>query len=303
MVHKNKSGQALLIILLALVTITTVVLSIVSRSVSEVELTNKEEDSLRAFSAAETGIEQALIVGSIGDTVNQDIEVPTSGGSDSVISNYTTTVSGFPEASNQFAYPYELLSGDSGGVWLVTKDGNTILPCSSTAPCFTPSDMRVCWGATGTGANTATTPAIELSFVYEDPPGSFHTSRALYDPYSARTLGANGNKFETATIGSCVIDGETFAFSKQLNSGDFTSLGMPNVAGQIKLMKVRFLYNTTIAHTFGVSTSGVFPSQGKQVSSTGQAGNATRKIEAYLLNPALPSVFDSAIYSGVSVIK
>lgn len=281
-------------------TITTVVLSIASRSVTEVEISNKEEDSLRAFSAAETGIEQALVAGSIGQNIANDLELPTSGGSASVISNYSASVNGFPNNSSEFAYPYDLYSGDSGAVWMVTRNGVTTLPCGSSSPCFTPSDLKVCWGAVGTGANTAQTPALELMFIYENPAGSYHTTKAFLDPYSARRT---TNKFDAATTGSCNIAGESYAFNKQFNSTDLTNLGLPPSAGSVKLMKVRFLYNTLTSHSFGVSSSGLFPSQGKQVSSVGQAGNSKRKIEAYLLNPALPSVFDAAIYSGTDIVK
>jgi len=61
--NKKESGQALLIVLLGMAVILTLVLSIVSRSVTDISLTKKDEESLRAFSAAEAGVEQLLVGG------------------------------------------------------------------------------------------------------------------------------------------------------------------------------------------------------------------------------------------------
>lgn len=299
---KNKSGQALLIILLAMVTITTVVLSIVSRSVSEVEVTNKEEDSLRAFTAAEAGVEEALVTAAIGTNLQESITVPTTGSLTSEISNYSVNVTGYPQTATQYAYPFELLSGDSGTVWL----------CDSTSPCFSPNsqNLTVCWGKRMTYP-AGQSPALELTFVYKVS-GTYYTSRAVFDPDSARRGNATtpGNKFQapTSTNGTCTIAGEQYQFSKsfttqELTTGVASSLGLPITAGDTELMKARLLYNTGTAHSFGVMSNANLPPQGRQVSSVGESGNATRKIEAFLLNPSTPSVFDSAIYSGTRLIK
>jgi Tfp pilus assembly protein PilX len=56
----------LLIVLLAITVILTVVLSVTSRSVTDVTVTTYEEDALRAFSAAEAGVETALLNPAVG---------------------------------------------------------------------------------------------------------------------------------------------------------------------------------------------------------------------------------------------
>ena len=71
---RNQHGQALLIVLLTLAVTLTVVLSVVSRSVTDITVSTYEEDALRAFSAAEAGIEEALLKGSIEDPVPVTIE-------------------------------------------------------------------------------------------------------------------------------------------------------------------------------------------------------------------------------------
>ena len=51
-----QSGQALLIVLLGMAVVLTMVLSVVSRSVTDIQLTTRDDEALRAFSAAEAGV-------------------------------------------------------------------------------------------------------------------------------------------------------------------------------------------------------------------------------------------------------
>jgi len=54
------SGQAVLLVVLTLAVVLTLVLSVISRTITDVKITTVEGDSLRAFSAAEAGIERHL---------------------------------------------------------------------------------------------------------------------------------------------------------------------------------------------------------------------------------------------------
>jgi type II secretory pathway pseudopilin PulG len=146
---RNKEGQALLLVMLAMATLATMVLSVVSRSVSEVNVTTREDESLRAFSAAEAGVEEALIHGSQGDIVSSEtpiriedsLDVPVSGGTNAVVSTYKADIGKYPEDLTKFNYPFELVSGQAGSVWFRTRDSDTILPCSKDN-CFSGSSCK-----------------------------------------------------------------------------------------------------------------------------------------------------------------
>jgi Tfp pilus assembly protein PilX len=58
--HWFKQGQVALIVLLLMVVILTIGLSLASRSITDIKISQDEKDALRAFSAAEAGIEQVL---------------------------------------------------------------------------------------------------------------------------------------------------------------------------------------------------------------------------------------------------
>ena len=66
---KRQRGQTLLIVLLLLAVVLTIALSIASRSITDINVSIKEEEAARAFSAAEAGIEQALIGGPVSGTL------------------------------------------------------------------------------------------------------------------------------------------------------------------------------------------------------------------------------------------
>jgi len=297
-ISANKSGQALLIILLAMATLTTVVMSIVSRSISEVEITNREEESLRAFSAAEAGIEQALVTAAVGTSVSDNLEVPTTPNNQTGISEYNADVSSFPAALNSFTYPVEMLSGESVTIWLVTRDGNTIYDCSSQ-PCYSGNSIQLCWGEDGIAATNPQAPAVIVSYAFEDSSGNLALTQMAYDPNSSRR---SSNNFSPAsTSPSCTIDGVTYSFQTTM---DLNALGLPvGTPGRVKYMRVKSLYNTSSAQRIGISSASNFPPQGKVVTSVGKSGNSTRKIEAYLLNPTIPSLFESAIYSPFGITK
>ena len=105
--NKPNSGQALLIVLLGMAVVLTLVLSIVSRSVTDVSITTKDEESLRAFSAAEAGVEQLLIGGS--------------GSGEFPNSSYTAQVYDIGNSEYYF-FPNQLKSGDVVTLWFVEHD-------------------------------------------------------------------------------------------------------------------------------------------------------------------------------------
>lgn len=290
-----QKGQVLLLVLLAMAALATMTLSVVSRSVSEVSVTTREEESLRAFSAAEAGVEEALVNPTVGTSISRELEVPL-GGNDAVVSTYSADIETYPENPQQFAYPFEMLSGEAATVWLVTKNGDTIAPCGS-GTCFN-GTLTLCWGKPGA---TGAAPAVLVNVIYSTASG-YASAPIAFDPDVNRRSGANPNMFLAPDSGSC-SGGSSIAGQNYLYRAN-VDLGGLGVAGTPILMRVAMLYNESTPQIFGVSTSsGSFPTQGRRVSSEGQAGEATRRIDAFLLNPEMPYMFDAALYSEGGISK
>jgi len=270
---KNSKGQALVLVLLALAVVLTIVLYILSRSITDISVSSNESEAVSAFSAAEAGVEQALVIGV--------------GGSSTVGSaSYTSQVSNVAQGLTGFVYPVDLNSGDSMTLWLKSQD---------TSPNYTGSNIKVCWGKPGAYPDQNLMPAIEMVIFYEttvNNPATARIFRATYDPNAARR---SINSFSTPG-GSCVIDGKSFQFQATI---DLSGLANP------QFMFVRMFYNADTNHpvAFDSTDTHLFPTQGMLISSLGVAAQSSRKVEVFQSWPEIPSSFQFAVYSSTGLSK
>ena len=284
--RESQLGQTLLIILLVLSVVLTIALSIASRSVTDVNVSTKEEEAARAFSAAEAGIEQALIGG------------PTTG----TLPNGATfnvnprTIGG----STGYNFPTGLRSGETAPIWFLAHDDSNNITCDASRPCFTGSQIKLCWGSPGTNPATATAPAIQFNVLYDPTSNANYNdvrnARIVLDPNAGRR-GQNG--FQAVTGGACTVNGIDYAFSENITFGGM-GIGCSSTQRCLLAGRVRFFYNSN-PEPFGADTaaSGVsLPLQGKIIESTGASGEANRRIQVIRQFPDLPPIFDFALFSG-----
>jgi len=290
--QQNKGGQALLIVLLALAAVASVALTVSTRTTTDVSVTTDVEDSQRAFTAAEAGIEKVLL----DEETAIDADLQESVGSGGA--TYTARAEIIPSNARQYAYPFELRAGDISTLWFMSHDTDNQLTCSG-APCFTGSSTRVCWGAQGTNSTDAG--ALEVSVYYQNPSGDIVVARTTVDASGSRR-GNNQFSLSGESGASCgTIDGVNYAFSQNI---DFNSLGISNyaTAGNLKMMRVRMLYNAS-SQPIGFRTSSDLPAQGVQIESLGSAGTASRRLQAFSLYPVVPSMFEAALFSPPGIVK
>lgn len=281
MKNRNK-GQALVIVLLILGVVLTVGLSVVSQAVNDVRLSEREEEASRAFSAAETGVERALIA-------PQPTGTQTVGNATYQVTSKTLA------GGSEFLFPNDYVSGDTATLYLVghNADGSLDTACTGTDPCYFGPEVTVCWGSDNTNSGLPTTPALEASVLYLES-GTYKLSRQVIDPFVARRA---SNGFGANSGGGCTVGGKTMEFSHNVN---FANLG---VAGKTVLMRLKLHYNYSVGtgdipHPIGaVASSGVFPSQGVVVESIGTFGDATQKVQVTQLHPDAPPIFDYALYA------
>lgn len=273
----TESGQAVLIVLLSLSVVLIVILYILSRSITDISLSSKEEDSLRAFSAAEAGIERALVIGSVGNTTLGD-------------ANFNASVTSFSKGALQSVFPISLRSGENATFWFTEHDSTTgDLVCDASNPCFTGNTAKFCWGDAGTLTN-ANAPAVEISIYYKVG-SEYRISRNMIDPLSGRTQNSPAPSL------NCTVDNENFQYGYVYNLAGLTNL---------QFATVKMLYNTNATHKVGIDVTGsgsTLPSQGAKVNSNGSFAQANRSIEVYQLHPEIPPIFTNAIYTSTGVNK
>ena len=292
MKQKSEAGQALVLVLLSLSVVLTLILFILSRSITDVAVSSRQDEAVRAFSAAEAGVERALVTGS-----NYSAE---SLGN----ASYTTSVTEFALDSNDLVYPSAVSSGETVTVWFTSHKTDGSMSCDSPLPCYAGPQMKVCWGNPGTVANSAVTPAVEVTVYYEVTPGDLSTlriGRTTADPNAGRT---GTNSFSGVDGVTCQVGSQTYAFQKTIT---FADLGIPASSygsdNGLQLAQIRMLYND-ISHNVGINVTGdTLPSQGKAIDSSGTVtGGSNRRIIVHQGWPEFPFVSNSMI-SPVGITK
>lgn len=263
-----RRGQALVMVLLLLSVVITVGLAISSRSVTEVGISTTQEESARALAAAEAGIEAALSGSVTGG--GPSVPVGTTG-------SYIVATPSQYEGGNQVTFAQGLHSGEVATLFLQVGDQKYIA-----------SSVIVCWGESG---SSSPTPALEAITYYQSN-GNYLTSRSVYDPQSGRTPGAASP--DTATSSGCPTD-KSYAYRTTVNLGS----SAPNY------LRLKLAYNGDTSSPVGVvrTGSGQFPAQGQLVTSTGQAGQTSRKVQVVQRYADLLPYLDNAVFSGGSLTK
>lgn len=262
--YKNQKGQILLIVVITMIVALTVGLSIASRTVTELRLSRQNEESQRAFNAAEAGIDRVLQQGGeitleeqLGNNSTFAVTATEYDGSQIVLNNGEEVdqdvgadvwLSNYPDFSSQLA------SGRITLYWGSDDQTN----CSETSP------VR---------------PALQVVVLQGDI-ASPQIVKYLYDTCAGRTQGT----LDGSTFGSQTIPGlPGYSFTNRINTPIQIANGI--------ITKVIPLYNSTQVAVVAEDLLGqpiALPSQGSVVESTGVSGETIRRITYYQSYPQLP---------------
>lgn len=262
-----QQGQALLLVVLVLVISMTIGLSVATRSITNVRNSSEEQDSQRAFSAAEAGIERAINSSATG-TIASPIQI------DNNAEIKTLTV-GQLSGNQILVNNGTIVSRDDGvDIWMVGHKAD------GTPNYATPwnGDITLYWGsASDTCSSTLannTMAAVEVVTLTgnDTAPVSHHY---FFDPcVTGSPTRANSNAFDGAVTAS---DWAGFRFKG-------TITGVTNGL----LLRVIPLYADT---RLGIKGSIALPVQGTVIESTGISGEAERKIVTFKGYAKLPTEF------------
>ena len=153
----NQSGQALLIIVLVMFVGLTISLSLLFRTTTDIKLSRQFEESSRAFSAAEAGIEEGL----------RDLTV--SSGSEEIETNISYNF--ISQEASQGSGPFslgKLEKQNAGTVWLAKQD--------ESSP-YSGSEILLCWKQAD-----GSTPSIEAIILYKNSSNEYKVARGFYQP-------------------------------------------------------------------------------------------------------------------------
>lgn len=290
---KKVKGQITIILLLVTVVGLTVALSIVGRSTTELSTSTRTEQSTRAFSAAEAGIEQVL-AGTVNFGNTGVATVP-------VGDNTAMVESGgdLPGVNQALEYP-PLSKEETAQFWL--KDFRTgVTPVN-----YTHASFNVYFGnceGSGNCAADADKPAVEVTTITQT--GTSYTAfKKFYDSDSGR-LGQN--RFEAATCSG--TSPSSINTSMSATSKFYCQAAISGYSGTLILTRVRLLYSNgrhkvALRKPDSGCVSGCdLPPQARLISSTGTSGEAQRKLQLFTVEKVVPFFFDYAIFAAGAITK
>lgn len=241
----SQKGQVLLIVVLIMVIALTVGLSVASRSITNLKISVDDENSQRAFSAAEAGVER--LIKSDCNPGPCIISLPQQFTNNASFTGTATSI----EGDSFLAKGGTAIKQDEGvDIWLSDYSANPTLLYGNPKT----GDVNIFWGDAAGDCSNAAVEIIVLSGNTASP----QLSRNAYDPCGARR---SSNNFSAPNSGGTVAS-KTFAYRVTIT------------VNQGIIMRVIPIYTNT---TFGLSGIS-FPLQGKQIEVAGRAGGTIRKI-------------------------
>lgn len=285
----KEAGQIILILILVMTVALVIGISVVQRSLSDISTSSKVEQSGRAFSAAEAGIEKAI---------QSDSPITTSVdlGNNSVLQSVEKA--DVPAANQALEYP-PIGKEEMAQVWLANP--------STLTQYYNEPYLEIAWGATNI-SNPDDKPAIEINVVYLA--GSSYQSKKFYFDSNSNRASSNGFNSVScsdnpATLNTSMGNDRVFYCRNSLIMTD-----LYNASAILMLLRARILYSST-SQPFAVLPWGgscgtnvcSLPPQARIFTSIGTAGDTQRKIQVFRLNNVVPFYFDYAIFSTGDITK
>jgi hypothetical protein len=269
-------GQVLLITLLVLAVAVTIVLSLVSRTTGDVALNTQTEESTRAFSAAEAGIEQSL---KLQQAVPNPTPLPMG-------TKVNVTQQDIGDTTEIFEFPNVTTHGFTSTLWLVPHDTNG-KPVLTGVGAYAGTDAKVCW-------NDKAGAAMDISLYYEHA-GDLQVGRVAVNPAENGPLDSLNNKFLIATEKDCspsLIGYSWYDFN-------FSAVGFQTSTNDVPVMlRLRPLYaDTQIAVVPVVGEK--FPAQGREYVSCGTTpSNVKRCVQVDQYYKTADGLLDYVVFAG-----
>jgi hypothetical protein len=314
----DQKGQVVIVMLLIMVVALALGLAIVGHSITDISTSTRTEDSARAYSAAEAGIERALV-----STVNM-VAAPTPVVLDNRAQAQTSWNRDLPKTGSALEYP-PFGKESFAHFWLA----KTINPDSNgrdVVKHYDQDSIDLYFGLAQNYQNTPldqdNQPAVEVHVVLAR--GNIYESRKFYiDSFNGTGGGRSSNGFTGCN--QVDRDGDVGGYSVSTVTNNNTAASnfycratltyrVPGDAGNVYpvLARVRILYSNLV-HPVALkpidSCAGStqdrcsLPPQVSVYSSKGVSGNTQREIELFQQRNVVPYMFDYVLFSSGQIKK
>lgn len=284
LIIKSPKGQITIILLLLMLVSLSVALAVTQRSITNVSTSTQGEQSTRAFSAAEAGIEkatQSCPPGLPSCTVIAPISLTNQASANVVLSPP------LPFANQALEYP-PLGKEEVAQFWLANPT------TSPPATFYTASNFDIYFGNSDLDT-TQDFPAIEVNVITSNA-GVYKSNRYYLDSQSRQ------NGFTSATCNSPSIS--TANYRNSPSSTFYCKAAITGYSGTSILARVRILYSKTKQSIALAPASGSsLPPQATLYTSTGNSGLSQKTISVFRTTNVVPPFFDYAIFSAGNIEK
>lgn len=268
---QKQSGQILLIVILVIIVVSTVGLSLASRSITSLRTSTEEAESQKALAAAEAGIERAI-------QGNTPVAAQDNLGNNS---SYTTTLTQVQKASFLLNGGNVIPKDEGTDVWFVNHNADGTPDYSSA---LSPNFLHLYWGVPLDVCGTLTAPAAIQAIVISrnKNTGELKSYRYVYDSCNTRISASNFTKADSGSFTVPGISGVIFG-NRTRETG--ASSDLAKGINDIVFMRVIPIYRDAVVGVYACNYAGnncaSLPPQGYIVSSTGVSGAANRKLTVF----------------------
>lgn len=285
----KESGQIIIVLLLMMLVGLSIGLVVTQRSVTDVATSTQSEQSQRAFSAAEAGIEKALSQNSASDL---------SLGNES--SAQVTSPGLVPAAAvgggNGQALEYPPIDKTKTAHFWLADSSSTPPSASYIQPTF-----EVYFGEPG----TTDKPAIEVNVIALTATG-YKSFRYFYDSDGTRT---GSNKFDAANCSPTKTLTNTANIYNRSQTDFYCKVTVPPAtsttpySGTPMIARVRLLYSNGKHRIALQPIGGSLPPQAEIYTSVGKAGQSQKTLRVFRMKNVVPFLFDFALFSAGEITK
>lgn len=299
---KKQKGQVIIILLMLMLVALSIGLAVTQKSITDVTTSTQTEQSSRAFSAAEAGIEKALTGGA---TIGQSYSL----GNDATATVDFSALLPLSASNPPPAIQYPPIGRETTAqFWMMDPKS----PMAS-ATYYQGNVFDLYFG----NPKTTEKPAVELKVVMSDN-GVFKTKVYYFDstgrnpPNGFSIVPASCKANVSESVDSILGLGQTFFCKQTVGPVTIPGSGPPETACnspacKLILVRARILYandNQKIALAPNPpSGNNKFPPQVQIYNATGVAGQSQKQIQAFRVIDVVPAWFDFAIFSVNEIRK
>jgi hypothetical protein len=311
----NQQGQVAIIILLFLLVALTIGLAVTQRSLTNITTSSQTEQSSRAFSAAEAGIQRSIqAVPVVVNGVNPPISAVTESELGNSSNALVSVVNNLPRPGEALEYP-SIGRDTIAQFWLADPlnqnadwDKSNAGTLANHRYAYNGGNLAVFWGNIPIPTPV---PAIEINLVVQTgsgPAAVFSSHRYFFDGQN------RGNNFTVLPPGACTASPLPVHTSSSVDSSTsdryfYCSTTIPIPAAEVPVViRARILYSNgkepiAVGPTGGCSGNCDLPPQAAIYTARGFSGQSQKTLQVFRQPFYLSPLLDFALFSAGPITK